>query len=75
LSTSYVNLAGLPNESIVVEQIINALPSSFDSLARIISSKGDMPTLEEIAMHLELEESKNANRNRHHDEEALVLKF
>jgi hypothetical protein len=65
----------LLDESIIVEQIINALPSSFDSLARIISSKRDMPTLEEIAMHLELEESKNANCNHHHDEEALVLKF
>ncbi len=65
----------LLDESIIVEQIINALPSSFDSLARIISSERDMPTLEEIAMHLELEESKNANCNHHHDEEALVLKF
>jgi hypothetical protein len=26
-------------------------------------------------MHLELQESKNTNHNRHHDEEALVLKF
>jgi hypothetical protein len=34
-----------------------------------------MPTLEEIAMHLDLEESKNANCNHHRDEEALVLKF
>ncbi len=34
-----------------------------------------MPTLKEIASHLELEESRNANHNCHHDEEALVLKF
>ncbi len=65
----------LHDESIIVEHIVNALPSSFDSLSRIISSKRDIPTLEEIAMHLELQESKNTNHNRHHDEEALVLKF
>jgi hypothetical protein len=34
-----------------------------------------MPTLEEIATCLELEESRNANHNYHHDEEAFVLKF
>ncbi len=65
----------LSNASIIVEQIINVLPSSFNNLAIIISSEKDMPTLKEIATRLELEESRNANRNRHHDEEALVLKF
>jgi len=34
-----------------------------------------MPTLEEIATHLEQEKSRNANHNRHHDEEVFVLKF
>jgi hypothetical protein len=64
-----------PDECIIVEQIINILPSSFDSLTKIISSKKDMPTLDEIVVSLELEENKNANCNRHHDEEVLVLKF
>ncbi len=43
----------LPNESIIVEQIINVFPSSFDNLAIIIFSEKGMPTLEEIATHLE----------------------
>jgi len=34
-----------------------------------------MPTLDEIVVNLELEENMNANCNRHHDEEAFVLKF
>ncbi len=34
-----------------------------------------MPTLEETATRLELKESRNANHNRHHDEEAFVFKF
>ncbi len=62
-------------ESIIVEQIINVLPSIFDSLVKIISSEIDMPTLDEIVVSLELEENMNANCNRHHDEKALVLKF
>jgi len=65
----------LHDESIIVEQIVNALPSSFDSLSRIISSKRDIPTLEEIAMHLELQERKNANHNCHHDEKLLSSSF
>jgi hypothetical protein len=60
----------------MVEQIINALPESYDTFVCVISSEKELLTFEELIRRLQLEENQSQNCNQHiGDEEALIVKF
>jgi hypothetical protein len=43
-----VEFENIPSNNMVVEQVINALPKSYDISIRVISNENDMSTLEDL---------------------------
>ncbi|KAL3699391.1 hypothetical protein R1sor_017413 [Riccia sorocarpa] len=64
----------LSNE-MVVERILTALPSSFDSIRSVIGAGEKLPSIEQLTGRLQLEESRDRNRDETGDIEVLVTQF
>jgi len=70
-----VEFENIPSNNMVVEQVINALPRSYDISIHVISNENDMSTLKDLFKWMQLKENRNQNRVHSNDKETLIINF
>lgn len=70
-----VEFENIPLDNMVVEQIINALPRSYDIFVHAISNENDMSTLKDLFKWMQLKKNCNQNCVHFNDKETLIIKF
>ncbi|KAL3690152.1 hypothetical protein R1sor_016461 [Riccia sorocarpa] len=64
-----------PSKEMVIERVLNALPRRYELVIRGISTNSKLPSFEELAGLLQLEDDRERNRNQDDDLSWLIAQF